>query len=326
MVWYPPGAQQNNPEFQRAWNGMDINQRIAWLNYTGLGVFADFAVQDWVRSNYGAMGAYLDHPEIGPILMRAGREAWTAERLTAQIQQTNFWKTTTDAQRQYDLLEKTDPATVTKNVDQMVVQINTLLSQEGAAGQLSEARVRELATTLLRNGASQDDVPRQVLAEVEFVSSPMQPVGRLGTRMSEVKAKADQYLIPVSDQAAFDWAKQIETGQSGVEAFDEYAKQIAKAQYGWMAERIDAGATVRQIADPIIQTLSQEWGVSGASLTAQDLAPTLAYDDGNTTRVMNMSDAIKYARTDDRFWVDNAKGEQEAARFVQQLASQFGKA
>jgi len=326
MTYVPPGSGAANPDFIRTWNGMTLDQRIAWLRYVGTPWEEDNVVRDWVRTQYGAMGAYLDHPEIGPILLRSAKEGWSPERLQATIGQTTFWKTTTDAQRQYDLLEKSDPATAAKSVDQMAVQINTLLAQEGATGQLTEARVRELATQLIRNGAPQDQVPTAVLAEVSFVSSPMQPVGRLGTRMSEVKSKADQYLIPVSDQAAFDWAKQIETGQSGVEAFDEYAKQIAKAQYGWMAERIDAGSTVRMIADPIIQTLSQEWGVSGASLTAQDLAPTLAYDDGNTTRVMNMSDAVKYARQDDRYWVDNAKGEAEAARFVQQLASQFGKA
>lgn len=329
MAFWQPPAALTVPTWYGNWSVWNLDQRIQAMarHYGGWsGWFIEDVVKDFVREHYGSVAAYLDDAEIGPLLMRAARENWTADRVSGAVQQTNFWKTTTDAQRQYDLLTKTDPATAAKSVDQMVTTINTLLSQEGATGQLTEARVRELAEGFVRNGAAQDAIPRGVLAEVQYLVSPMQPVGRLGNRMSEVKSTADQYLIPVSDEAAFDWAKQIETGQQSPEAFVEYAKQIAKAQYGWMADRLDAGATVRQIADPIIQTLSQEWGVAGSSLSAQDLAPTLAYDDGNTTRVMNISDATKYARQDDRFWVDNARGEAEAARFVTQLAQQFGRA
>lgn len=315
-------------EFNALWATWTLDQRLAFMYaFAPPGTWQpEGIVIDYIRENYGAAAAYVEHPEIGPLLRRAASEGWAAQRLDAAIEQTTFWKTTTDAQRQYDLLTKKDPASASKAVDQMVSTINTLLSNEGVEGQLSETRVRELATTLVRNGAGQDVIPKTVLAEVTYQTSPFQPVGRLGAQMSAVKQKADQYLIPVSDQSAFDWAKQIETGQAGPEAFDEYAKQIAKANYGWLADRIDAGATVRQLLDPQIQTLSQLWGQDPESLKVQDLAPVLEHYDGQQYRTMTLSETQKYARSDDRFWVDNVQGEAEAAKFVQGIAQQFGKA
>lgn len=311
------------PQQNAAWNALDLNGRLAFLNYVGAGARADEAIKDWVREHYGAMGAYLDHPEIGPLLLRSAKEGWAPERLQAELGATQFWKTTSASQREWDLLNTTDPASAKAKVDQLKAQINTLLGQQGVAEQFTDQRVTDLATQLLRNGAQADQIPKAVLAEVGY--SPTMAAGKLGDTMNTVGAKAEQFVVPISDQAKFEWAKKIEMGTATQEGLDDYLRQVAKGQYATLAEGIDRGFTVKQLLDPQIQQTAQLLEVDPETIDLRDpkWAQIIQYNDGQTTRLATLSEAAKLVKSTADYR-QTATANREAATLAENLAKTFG--
>jgi hypothetical protein len=324
-LWNDPTSPYGN------WDAWDLNTRLRiWAGYFG-SVSPDWQkaiVRDWVTSHYGAMATYLDDPEIGPLLMNAATQGWDELTFNAALANTNWYKTTTGSQREWDLLSRTDPASATQKVDQLKAQIATLLSQEGLTDQFTDARITALATQLLRNGASADQIPKAVIAEVQY--APTVPVGKLGDTMNTVATKADQFLVPVSDQARFDWAKKIESGQATQEGLDEYLRQQALAQYGnntSIVDGINRGQTVRTMIDPQVQTMAQWLEVDPESINLLDpkWAGILNYQDGNVTRLANTGEASRLVKgTSD--YRQTAGANREAATMAQQLAKALGNA
>lgn len=308
-----------------AWNMMSAG-------YGAIGASAGAAVAGAVdyrqkaRESFGALAAWLDHPEVGPILLKAAQEGWTGEKLQAAILQTTFWKTTSASQRVWDQLKLTDPAEAAKQAAAMAGTITGLLSKEGVP--LPPERVNALAEMILRNGMSPDQIPGAVLAEVQL--NPNAQGGLLGSRMTQVRQASREYGMPMSEQLAFDWAKQIASGTQTIEGLEEYLRDQATAAYGSdprLAKGLADGFSVRQMMDPQIAATAGLLGIDPDTIDFRDAkwAPILQFNDGTQTRTRTLDETMKYVRSTNDYW-RTTNAETEAAQFVQRLASQFGKA
>lgn len=319
------------PTFAETWAGWDVDQRLAWIRFSThvapTPIQVAMVVKEWAQQHFGALAAFLDVPEVGSIITQAATGGWTAERLQVALADTNWWKTTTASQRQWDARVATDPATAQAEVTAMADNIRTLLEQEGVGSQYTEARITELATLALRNGAQGDDVPKLVLADVAY--NPTQPAGKLGARITSLQQMAYEYGLPLDGQSAFETAKKIETGQMTAEGAQDLFKIQAKAAYGTdpnLASQIDAGFTLRQVLAPQIQTAAQLLGVDPTTIDFRDpkWAGILAYNPGTgPTRVANANETAKIVRSSDE-WATSQNGQQAAASFAEQLAKTFG--
>lgn len=311
-----------------SWDTWDLNQRLnAWRRHFGVvdPGWQTEIVKDFVRANYGALASYLDDPEVGPLLMQAATQGWTQTTFDARLAETNWYKTTTASQREWDLLSRSDPASAKQRVDQMSTQIRTLLSQQGVSEQFTDERVTELATQLIRNGAPAEQVPQAVLAEAQY--QPTAPVGKLGQTQAQAKGLAQQYGLPLSDQAAFDWAKKIATGQTTEDGLQTYLRETAKGRYASLAAQLDQGFTVKQLLDPQIQMISQTLEVDPERIDITDpkYAAILDVPDQGGTRVMTLSETAKWAKgTSDYRNTTTAKN--AAGELAQTLAQTFGRA
>lgn len=320
-------------EFNALWATWNVDQRVSWLRFGRMlagqpppsDAEVDQVVLDWMQEQYGSLAAYYQHPELGPILRQAALEGWARERIEARVKATNFWRTTTEAQRGFDQLEREDPASAAAKVAQVTQAITTLLANEGV--DLAPERVQVLARDAARNGTAADQLPRIVLAEVAFDPDRAQPVGRLGSRMTEVKSRADAYFVPMDDQSAWEWAKQIETGQAEAGSYDEYLRQQAKAMLPSLADRIDAGQTVRQLLAPQITTAANLLEIDPTQVDLRDprFAPILQHNDGTTTREMTVAETGQLIRNTDDYWHTQGANDLVATR-VSALANALGKA
>src|SRR5258708_1028556 len=111
---------------------------------------ADQATTDTARQLYGYLAAYLDDPEVGPLLQQAATEGWDASRLQGALYETNWWKTRSETARQWDALSSTDPATADLQRQQKMYEINQYALQSGA--RFSWDRMQEIAEHALREG------------------------------------------------------------------------------------------------------------------------------------------------------------------------------
>ena len=319
-------------EFQAAWATWDINQRYDWMRFAAqlqgrqvTQAELDTVRTDWVAQHFGALSAYLDHPELGPILNQAADQGWTPERLQVAISQTQWWKTHDASQRQFEELQRTDPAEAADKVSKQEQQIRTLLAQEGAT--LSDARITALATAQVANGVATNDVPRQVLAEIQY--DPNRASGALTSQQQSVKARSEgDWLLPMSDEAAFSWAKQIEMGQATQAGVDAYMKNVAMATYGQndnIKTALEQGSTMKVIMDPYTQAASQLLEKSPAEINWMDptLQRVINHQDTNGTRMMSIPEAQTYLRQTDEF-AHTQQANQGVAELQQGIAQKMG--
>ena len=76
-----------------------------------------------------------------------------------------------------------------------------------------------------------------------------------------IQKVADDYVIPISDEAAKAWKK------AGPEQFKKYAEQVSAGMYPTFAEQIMAGIPTRILLDPYVQVASQ---ILGPMMTEPD--------------------------------------------------------
>lgn len=87
------------------------------------------AVADEVRRMFGEVAAFLDHPELGPILRKAQQEGWDQSRLFGALQQTKYWRTTPEDARKWMIVTTLDPASAKSEIGRSLAAVSELARQ-----------------------------------------------------------------------------------------------------------------------------------------------------------------------------------------------------
>lgn len=311
-----------------AWYGKATYQeRVNWLSSIG-GTPQDFenVLNDEIKRQYGYLAAYLDHPEIGPLLRNAAGGGWTQERLQAELYRTQFWQKTSTAAREWDLLTRTDPAETGRRIDTLAAQLQTMVAQQGLSGQLSNDTVKWMAGVFLSQGLTEQEMQKQLLAQVHYEPGAT-PIGQAGMTMNQVKSRASDFGLPMSDESAFNWAKQVAMGQLNPDAVDVYLRDQAKSRYSWLAPDLDRGATIKQLFDPMIQQTSQLLEISPTQIDLTD--PKYAsmidhVDSSGQRRSMTTAEAATYVRSTPE-WQTTDNATKAASAAAESILRTFGK-
>jgi hypothetical protein len=104
------------------------------------------------------------------------------------------------------------------------------------------------------DGQPADDQPAEETGDTGTPTFPGQRLVHTG-KVGEIEKIADDYVIPLSDQAMNEWAK-----SSDSKAFKAYAEQVACGMYPTFAPQIQAGLVTRVLLDPYIQVAQQVLG------------------------------------------------------------------
>jgi hypothetical protein len=320
-------------EFLRVYSTWDLNQRISFERFVRGGAVdsaaEDRVILDWARTNMGPLGVYLNHPEIGPILLQAAREGWNDQRLNLAVTSTTFFKTTTANQREWGLLQTTDPATASKQISNGETAIRTFLSQQGAS--LSDEQITTLASSLRSNGGEGAFQNQQGLAEATLALIQYNPTdvlyGSLKKSVTNVKQVADEYLVTIDDKSAFEYAKAIQMGKMTADNVTEAMKSQAKASYSQFSDQLDKGITMKAISDPYRQQAAQLLEVSPETISMNDnkYSQMLSYSDGKspTPRAMSLGEAAKHIKSQEEYHFTK-QANQEAASLASTIANKFG--
>lgn len=287
----------------------------------------DRLIIDEVKRQFGALAVYLDHPELGPLLRRAASEGWTREQLQLELNKTEWWRTTTTAQREWDLLARSDPAETAKRIKDLQTKLRGIVDQQGLGDRYTDDQLGWMAGVFLAEGWTEDQMAKALFAQLDFQPGGKTPVGAAGLTMQQVKARAAQFGLPMSDEAAFDWARRVASGETTVEAVDVYLRDQAKSRYSWLAPDLDRGATIRGLFDPIIQQTAQLLEISPdmIDLTNPMYSRIIDYVDPNgTRRSMTAAEAAEYIRSTDA-WLQTSNAKQGSAGLGEEIIKTFGK-
>lgn len=227
---------------------------------------------DQAMSAYGYVYELAKNvPELNAILRQAISGGWTADKLTATVESSPWWKKNADTVRTLVTQKFTDPATYAQNVANAKRLIGLKAQQLGRV--VSGKALDQLVYQTLTTNASWDD---QVLTSMVAAGAPIghhadgsyvSNAAELKTHMTEV---AQSYGVPYTAKGLDGWIQRVQVGADSLSGFEDVMRARAKAQYPHLANQIDAGMTVRDVADPYIQTMAQTLELDEATVGLND--------------------------------------------------------
>ncbi len=284
---------------------------------------------DYIATYGYAQAFYNSVKEIKDLVLKAAREEWSAERFEMEMRDTAWWKARTQAQREYDILSKSDPKNLAGMVEERRQAITRLAEQMGV--QLTSAEAANLATLAQRNGYQDNDIQIAVAnyygQKGGFDETAYEARGDAASVQQQIAAEARAYGVPTSQLGSAQWTMRMLAGQSDMNAYRAHLAQQAKQLYPTLASAIDSGMTVKDFVDPYLNVAQQTLGVTSQSMDLLDpkWQRALAFNDGKTTRPMTMDEWQRTLRTDPTYgyqYTQAAKA--EAAKLSTALLRRFG--
>ena len=152
--------------------------------------------------------------------------------------------------------------------------------------------------------------------------------GLIGAEVGKIKGISKSYFLPISDQDAFNYARQIEAGTLDEGSLNGTFREQAKAAYPGLADYIDKGVTPAQAMAPQINTAAQllEVDPSTIDLTDQKYSGMLSFADPTSSKIrpMTMDETAQFVKKKDEYWTTN-NANNDVASLVTSLGKTFGK-
>jgi hypothetical protein len=278
----------------------------------------------YVRQNFGYQAWWVDVPEIRNVLFEMTEQGLSdPSEAQRRVSETSWWKNTSAAARTWWANEKADPASSRASIAEQTATFTDLANEMGV--EIDPARLGAIAEASLRFGWNQAQIKRAIGNEYEY-----DPNNRLqGAKVSEMKALASKYLVPMSDETIGSWAKGLITGDYSDDEFKEYLKQSAKSMFPQLTAALDAGHTVEEYVNPYKQMAAQRLEIPPDQINFMDpkWRAALQVPDSKTgqPRVMTLTEWEAHIKTDAQYGYDKTQqGVGEAAKLAEELARKFG--
>lgn len=289
---------------------------------------------DQIIRDYPTFAYLLNDPEIGPLLLEAvdPSKGFDAATFQAKVMQTDWWKTTSESQRQWETLSATDPATAQAQRDQWKDSLNAEAAKLGV--QLAPADLDWWVDNYLPKGISAADASiGRELARV-YQQRPDLRIGQPGVETGDIPAVQTQlrqigasYFRDLTQQDLDWWSAQIASGQQSIQSFQSVIVNEAKQQFPSFQAQIDAGVPLDQLFSGTKAIVANELELDP---TQMDLMHDPRWsqllgvpDEKGTTRLLTRSEALQFARSQDE-WRNTASAKQGGADLTMELLKTFG--
>jgi len=279
-------------------------------------------VEEYVRNNYGYLGAFMDVPEVGSILYNAAVNGWSEGKLKGALYQTSWWKNTSAAQRTWQQLVAEDPAEARRQVAQNAATINDRARSLGLG--MSAGQISSIASMATANGWNDSQRIDYLIGQVNW--STLQG-GDLTAMRDDVKAIGSNYLTTVSEQTAQNYAMRMASGELTQEGVASIMRNQAKARFGYLAEEIDQGISVKDYFMPIRDTIARELGLNAEAVDMMDpkwLGMMETKGDDGKVRAATLNEAMLSARKRPEF-AGSQKAQEMGTQLTGVIADMFGR-
>jgi hypothetical protein len=247
-------------------------RRISGVHATG-GSSSDFEqspklTPEELASSYGwAYGFLNSNSELKKLFSKAVDETWTQDKFQAELRDTKWWKETSDTRREAQVTQKTDPATWNAQLQAAIIQVRQLAAEVGAA--VPDSKISKIAKNMLETGMDENQL-RYALGDYVTFTKDGTLRGEAAMHEYTIKEYAYNMGIKLTDQAIKNQAQQVVRKVATTQDFESQVREQAKSMFPGYAEAIDAGSTVRDIASPYIQMMSDELEIPYNSIDVMD--------------------------------------------------------
>lgn len=281
-----------------------------------------------LAQSYGFALAFMNsNPELKQLFNQAVAQTWTPEKFVAQMRATKWFKNKSASVRNAILQETSDPATFQASVDQMTATVqDTYGSMFGA--NMDDKQVSKWARMAVRLGWSQAELVDRISSTVDY--EKMLKKDSLGGTAAETKAQLDSlasnYGVRLGDQWKARQLAKIMSGDDTLAGIQTKVQEMAMREYKAFADRIAAGETVSEIADPYVSRYAELLEMNPNSVKLNDdmiqRAMKQTGPDGKAA-AMDLHTFEKEVRKDNR-WQYTKNARQEVANVTSELMRSFG--
>lgn len=150
--------------------------------------------------------------------------------------------------------------------------------------------------------------------------------GSSGVAQDVVKSLSQSYGVNLSTQLAYDLVRNLVQGQTDEAGVEQVFKEQAKIMYPHLSEKIDAGFSPRQIADPYINNTMNilEKSATEADMFSPYIKEALSYRDANGNYVLPTADEhARMLRNKDE-WLTTRNGKESLMSAADNILKQMG--
>jgi hypothetical protein len=281
-----------------------------------------------VRDMYPALGALVNQPEVQTVILQAAAAGWDNGKLQAALEGTNYWRTTTRQQRAWDVAVATDPATAQRQFFLGAKRVQDMRLKLGV--EITEDDYTRIATDAVRNGWS-DDVTRTALLGAHAARGYRpSPGGDFGGTVTQLRSLAKDYGVALSDETLYAHATRLLDGSMDEVGAADYMRNQAKSRYArnqQLVSALDTGLTVRQFADPYVQTAAKELSINPETIDLGQAKWARFMEESAEPgqQGMTLDQWRQIVRSDEQYgWDKTQAARDEAAQLTTQLARKFG--
>lgn len=283
------------------------------------------AVQN-AAAQYPAFAGFLGIPEVANLLAQTADPntgGWSQDQFALRLAATQWWRSNSDTQREWQARKLYDPAKAAQQKAQMISQVTSEAGKLGVT--LDGNQIQFIAEGAIGEGWDAPTLQRAIAGNAQAAKD--QP-GQIAATQTQLNSVAASYGVPVSPHTTFDWAKKIAMGNADANGFGEYAKQQAKIAHPYWEAQLDQGLTVRQLADPYIQQASKLLEIAPDQIDLTNHKWSNAFVTQNKqgqAQPMSQLDWSKKLMSDASYgWDKTANAHQAALQIQDSLRQQFG--
>jgi hypothetical protein len=207
---------------------------------------------------YGFVGVMVkNNPELKPLLDKAIKGEWDSARFQRELANTAWYQRYSERQRAIGVQKATDPATWAKTLEAKKLEVSALANRMGIT---LGTNVGLWAERAIANEWDEGAL-RAAWSNTRGLTFAYGKDGGLTGESGQIDAHIREtyaaYGIPVSNDRIKQVARWIIGGQNTLEGIDNEVRAQAKKQYAQFASEFDQGMTLKDIADPYVQTMAQ---------------------------------------------------------------------
>lgn len=224
-----------------------------------------------VKAQYGFVAALAQAvPEIGSLMQQAVSEKWTPSRFQMAVANTNWWKTTPPNTRQWVTQQYSDPAGASASLKDGGAQMSTLAGKLGFLSDSFNAKQASDAWLYSKlHGFDESQTRAYVVAQAAPKAGGHTMGGEFGKWQTDAQQMAQAYG-QTADQYLGNYNQAWAGGTGDLAGLQQKLVNYAAAKYAPFADRIRAGETVKDIAQPYLDTYAQTLELSPQSVKLDD--------------------------------------------------------
>lgn len=251
-------------------------------------------------------------PELKTLLAKAVKAGWSVAKFQQSVQGSKWYRTHNAQARALISQKYSDPKEYATRVQNAQNQVTALANQMGVRI-TSPTMLNNLATMFLVQGWDQTELQHQLGKRYDVNDTT--PDGQAATFYGQLKELYDNMGVPTSGTWLRTQVKRLLSGEQTMDAFQQRAVAQAQSLYPAIAANISASHTVRDIAEPYMQTMANLLELNPASIKLSDpsikqaLQGTTTVQGGKqTVFTTTLNDFEKSLRGDPRWqYTRNAK-------------------